>query len=196
MSDAGSLSFLLSEGTRPVVVYDSCILYPAPVRDIFIELAATGVIRSHWSSLIHEEWTRNVIADKRGSKRDIERTRALMDLAIPAAITTGFEHSITRFSLPDPTDSHVLALAVFIGAHFITTFNLKDFPHNILKKHQIRAIHPDTFLATLFDYQPEALRDSTQNILRRLKNPSVSLEEYTKILEKHQLNRTAECLRG
>lgn len=102
MSDAGSLDFIPSEGNRPVVVYDSCILYPAPVRDIFIELAAAGVIRAHWSSLIHEEWTRNVIADKRGSKRDIERTRMLMDLAIPGAITTGFEHSIARFCSSGP----------------------------------------------------------------------------------------------
>lgn len=98
------------------------------------------------------------------------------------------------FVLPDPTDRHVLALAVFIGAHLIATFNLKDFPYHLLDQHDIRAIHPDNFLATLFDHQPEAIRGSIQNILRRLKNPPVSQDEYRKILEKHQLGRTAECL--
>jgi hypothetical protein len=44
----------------PVVVLDACVLYPAAQRDLFLWLAAGGVIRGHWTNEIHEEWMCNV----------------------------------------------------------------------------------------------------------------------------------------
>ena len=38
------------------VVLDACVLYPAPMRDLFMELATTGLFKAHWSDQIHEEW--------------------------------------------------------------------------------------------------------------------------------------------
>ncbi len=48
-------------GTPPVVVLDACVLYPAAQRDLFMWLAADGVVRAHWTDEIHEEWMRNVV---------------------------------------------------------------------------------------------------------------------------------------
>jgi hypothetical protein len=34
------------------VVYDACVLYPASVRDLVVELARTGLLRAKWTSRI------------------------------------------------------------------------------------------------------------------------------------------------
>ena len=44
-------------------VYDANILYPAPIRDLFIRLAQAGLVRARWTEQIHDEWMRNVLAD-------------------------------------------------------------------------------------------------------------------------------------
>ncbi|WP_345685903.1 hypothetical protein [Novipirellula caenicola] len=43
------------------VVYDACVLFPAPLRDLLMQLALTGLFRARWSSMIHDEWTRSVL---------------------------------------------------------------------------------------------------------------------------------------
>ena len=42
-------------------VYDANVLYPAPLRDLFIRLAQAGLVRAKWTDTIHDEWTRNVL---------------------------------------------------------------------------------------------------------------------------------------
>jgi hypothetical protein len=37
-------------------IYDANILYPAPLRDLFIRLAQAGVVRARWTETIHHEW--------------------------------------------------------------------------------------------------------------------------------------------
>lgn len=32
------------------VVYDACVLYPAPIRDLLIRLALTGMFHARWKS--------------------------------------------------------------------------------------------------------------------------------------------------
>ena len=49
---------------RPVVVYDANVLYPAQLRDLLMRLAVNDLVRPHWSDDIHDEWMRNVHADR------------------------------------------------------------------------------------------------------------------------------------
>ena len=42
--------------TRVTALLDANILYPAPLRDIFLQLAVEDVFRAKWSSDIHREW--------------------------------------------------------------------------------------------------------------------------------------------
>lgn len=42
------------------VVYDACVLYPAPLRDFLMWLALTDLFRARWTNEIHDEWMRNV----------------------------------------------------------------------------------------------------------------------------------------
>jgi hypothetical protein len=35
-----------------IVLYDACVLHPAPLRDLLIRIANTGVVRARWSARI------------------------------------------------------------------------------------------------------------------------------------------------
>jgi len=113
---------------------DSCVLYPARLRDLLLSLAAAGLFRPIWSDSIHEEWMTNVLANRPDLTRaQLEATRRAMDLAFPAALVSGFEGLIPALNLPDPDDRHALAAAVYARAELIITVNLSDFPKAALR---------------------------------------------------------------
>ena len=35
------------------VLFDACVLYPAPLRDFLMELAMAGLFRAKWTDAIH-----------------------------------------------------------------------------------------------------------------------------------------------
>lgn len=45
------------------VVYDANVLYPAPLRDLLIRLAMSGLVRARWTEANHDEWIRNLLQD-------------------------------------------------------------------------------------------------------------------------------------
>ena len=47
-----------------VAVFDACVLYPAPIRDLLLRLAATGLFRARWSERIHDEWIQAVLRNR------------------------------------------------------------------------------------------------------------------------------------
>ena len=36
-------------------LYDACVLYPAPLRDLLMHLALTDLFRARWTDQIHDE---------------------------------------------------------------------------------------------------------------------------------------------
>jgi hypothetical protein len=130
------------------VVYDACLLYPASIRDLAVELARTGLLRAKWTARIHAEWINAVIRQRPELDRArLERVAGLMNSAISDCLVTGFESlEVGLTALPDPDDRHVLAAAIHCGAQEIVTFNLRDFPEAVLRPRGIRAVHPDVFV--------------------------------------------------
>ena len=62
------------------VLFDACVLYPAPLRSLLMYLAMTGLFRARWTDTIHEEWMRNVLKDYPDMTRgQVERIRDLMN---------------------------------------------------------------------------------------------------------------------
>jgi hypothetical protein len=86
--------------------------------------------------------------------------------------------------LPDPEDRHVLAAAIKAGADAIVTFNLKDFPNNVLSKYNIEAVHPDEFIYSQIDLSPVLVCSAIKRQRESLKNPSKSKDEFLAILQK------------
>jgi PIN domain len=122
------------------VIYDACVLYPAPLRDLLVQLATTRIFRVRWTDLIHDEWTRNMLIKRPDlNATKLTRLRVLMNQSIPDSLITDFEYLIPTLELPDLDDRHVLAAAIVAEAKTIVTFNLKDFPAPILAKYGISA---------------------------------------------------------
>jgi hypothetical protein len=62
---------------------DANVLYPAPLRDILLQLAVEDLFRAKWSADIHRD-----------------------------CLGTGYVSLVTSLELPDPDDRHVLATAI------------------------------------------------------------------------------------
>jgi hypothetical protein len=93
-----------------IVVYDSSVLYPAPLRDTLMELAKTGLFQAKWSRAIHDEWMGNLLEHRPDlTKAQLEYTKQQMEQALPDALVTGYSSLIPSLVLPDADDRHVLA---------------------------------------------------------------------------------------
>jgi hypothetical protein len=177
-------------------VYDACVLYPAPLRDVLIELAAAGIYRARWTEMIQGEWIENLLANRPDLQRkQLERTRELMNKAVPDCLITGYEELIEGLQLPDANDRHVLAAAIVAQAGSIVTLNMKDFPAEALAPYGIEAQHPDDFLINQFDMAPEAVCSAIRKLRGRLKRPAMNVDEYLDCLTRQGLPRFVERLR-
>ena len=75
------------------VVYDACVFYPAPLRDLLIRLAMTRRFRARWTTQIHEEWSRNLLAHRKDlTQQQLDRTIAMINNAVEDCLITGYEH--------------------------------------------------------------------------------------------------------
>lgn len=176
-------------------LYDACVLYPAPLRDLLMELAGTGLFRARWTDDIHNEWIENLLEKEPHRERaKLERTRDRMNAAVLDCLVTGYEALNPALTLPDPDDRHVLAAAIRGGADVIVTYNLKHFPDAILSGYGIKARHPDEFVSNLIDLDAEAVYTAVKEQRARLKNPPKSAEDFLRTLEKHSLVQTVAHL--
>lgn len=161
-----------------VALYDACVLYPAPLRDLLMHLAVGGLFRARWTTRIHEEWMRHLLANRPDLTRNkLERTRDQMDASVPDCLVTGYEGLEARLTLPDPNDCHVLAAAIWCEAGTIVTFNLKDFPATTLEPLGITAQHPDEFIEHAFGISPAAVVAAAHDHRASLTNPPKSVDD-------------------
>lgn len=170
------------------VLLDACVLYPAPLRSYLLFLACTGLFRARWTNRIHDEWMRNLRKNNPNIEaKKLERTRELMNASIPDCLVEGYEALIDGLSLPDSDDRHVVAAAIKGHAETIITFNLKDFPKEILSEVGLGAIHPDEFLCDMFELNPSACIGAAQRQRRSLKQPELTAEEFLACLQRQRL---------
>ena len=134
------------------VVLDTCVLYPAHLRDTLLRLAERDLYQALWSADIIEELHRNLVEAGIGSEA-VDHLCAEMQRAFPDADVSGYRSLLDSMTC-DPKDRHVLAAAVRSDAAAIVTFNLHDFPDPSVDPYQIDVIHPDDFLLDLLDLAP------------------------------------------
>lgn len=178
-------------------LYDACVLYPAPLRDLLMHLALTDLFRAKWTDDIHEEWMRSVLTTRPDLRREqLERTRDLMNAHVRDCLVTGYDDVVDGLALPDPDDRHVLAAAIRAGADVIVTFNLRHFPPDAVGKYGIETQHPDDFIYDLLGTESAAVCAAVKRHRLSLKRPPKSVAEYLAALERQGLARTVEELSG
>lgn len=180
---------------KVTVVLDSCVLFPAQLRDLFMHLALNGVFRPRWSDEIHQEWINAVLRNRPDlTNKQLQRTRFLMDSNVVGCLIKNYQDYIPNIKLPDQKDRHVVAVAIKSNADVIVTFNLKHFPEQNLAKFNLIALHPDIFLEQLLLNHTSLFLQAILQQLKMLKNPPISRESFIGILHNTKLSKTATRL--
>jgi predicted nucleic acid-binding protein len=175
---------------------DANVLYMAGLRDLLIRLALQDLYHLKWSDRIHEEWMRNLLANRSDlTWEKLDRTRQLMMRAVPDSLVSNYESLIETVVLPDPDDRHVLAAAMFAKTNLIITFNLVDFPASVLTPFGLEAWSPDRFILYLLELNPEGVCVAAKQHRGALKNPTKTVEEYLAERQKDGLVATVAQLR-
>ena len=179
-----------------IVLYDACVLYPAPLRDLLLRIANANIVRARWSEQILDECFRHIRENRPElDPTALDRTRALMVEAVPDCVVTGYDHLIDGLDLPDAGDRHVLAAAIRANAQAVITFNLKDFPDHVLARYDTEAKHPDEFVLDSIDLGPAAIIKCVTDQASALRQPPVTVPDLLDTLRRNGLIRSVARLR-
>jgi len=63
---------------------DASVLYPAPLRDLLLELAVSDFYRAKWSNAVHEEWIDALLRSRDDLTRKRLRGRSAASILNPA----------------------------------------------------------------------------------------------------------------
>ncbi len=107
----------------------------------------------------------------------LDRTRRLMNEAVPDATLHEARRPGPTLDLPDPDDHHVVDTAIAADADCIVTANLKDFPTSELAPFDIAAISPDALVVELIDRDQESVRRVIEQQAADLRHPPMTLDE-------------------
>jgi predicted nucleic acid-binding protein len=177
-------------------LYDACVLYSAPIRDVLMHLALTDLYRARWTDEIHEEWIRSVLKNRPDLSRErLVRTRDLMNSHVRDALIHDYQDLIPALSLPDPEDRHVLAAAIKGRVDVIVTYNIRDFPEAVIARYEVSAQHPDEFLTHVLDLAPGVVLSVLQRLRQSLKSPPIEAGDYLSQLERLELSSFVAKLR-
>ncbi|WP_354435891.1 PIN domain-containing protein [Martelella mangrovi] len=175
---------------------DANVFYGARLRSLVLYIAQTKVFRARWSDDIHDEWIGNLLKNRNDLKpEDLDRTRALMNAAVPDCLVEGYEGLIPALALPDENDRHVLAAAIVTRANVIVTFNEKDFPEDAIAAYRLHTKHPDDFLVDLFELAPEEFVEAVHRDFQHYGKPPLVYEDYLASLAKAGIPKTANLLK-
>lgn len=174
-------------------VLDACVLFPTVLREVLTEVAGQGLYEPLWSPRLIEEW---VIAVRKLGPDEAARAgaeAALLNLRFAAASVPNRDESGLGIELPDPGDLHVIATALDGGAQLIVTMNLRDFPQRKLASLDLRAIHPDEFLADFVRDHHIIVAGAVQNTLDRARAAGGNLSRRD-LLRRARLPRLSKAL--
>ena len=153
-------------------VFDTCVLVPTFLRTVLLTCAETCDVKFIVSPRIVEEWARvaKTPIQRLESEIAVAQFRQKFAIAIrPDPL------SLAQFWLPDPDDTHILALAVNQHADVIVTHNKRDFPQGELRGYGIERIDPDAFLRRLLKQHAVEIVSVVQPILAEVRNLHVGL---------------------
>lgn len=175
-------------------VLDACVLYPTVLREILMEVAASGGFAPVWSAQILAEWQRAAArlgpdgaAIATGEIASLRRLWAEAEVPANPVLEQ-------RLWLPDPADVHVLSTAIIAGAGLIVTLNLRDFPARALEPEHVIAQNPDDFLMRLWLQIPDSVEKSVEKAQAATEAISGREQPLRPLLKRAKLPRLGKAL--
>ncbi len=158
------------------VVLDACVLAEASVADLYLRLSEEPrLLLPKWTERIWDEVDRTCIDKLSWSPELVEKRRSTLTAFFEEAMIGGYEHLECKCDNHDD-DRHVLAAAIHEKVETIVTTNLKHFPSEALDPWGIVAVHPGTYLITLFEHDRGVVVDKLHRIAgERSKSIEVTL---------------------
>lgn len=154
------------------------MLYPLPLRDTLLRIAAAELYIPCWSERILDEVARNLVADGRASEAQAQRMSDAMCEAFDAATVSAQEiERLEPAMTNERKDRHVLAAAAAAAAERIVTLNLRDFPRSACEGLSIEPVHPDEFLTDLHRLDPPIVREALARQAGALTRPPLSVPD-------------------
>lgn len=161
------------------VLIDACVLANQGVCDLLLSLAERPrLFVPHWSAYILEEVKRTHRDKLSWPDALVEFYQREIKATFPEADVAGYEKFLPALTNHEK-DRHVLAAAICGGCSVILTFNLEDFKPEHLQEHNVCAVHPEDYLVTLYELEPQQViavlgeiagrrRMETEDVLIRL----------------------------
>lgn len=149
------------------VLLDSCVLANYAVCDLYLRMAETPrLLIPKWTEEILDEVYRTHTEKLQWPDELATSFREEIVKAFPEAMITGYEGLIPVMK-NDEKDRHVLAAAVREKLDLIITFNLKDFKTEALEPWNLKAVHPQDYLLSIFSMDPAKFIAKLSGISRK-----------------------------
>jgi predicted nucleic acid-binding protein len=184
----------MAGSAKYTAILDANVLYPNTLRNLLLSLASDGIYHVKWTTEITQEWSRNLVADRPDIASKIDRLVELVNLSVQDCLVEGYEYIIPTIELPDLNDRHVVAAAVVGQADAIVTFNLKDFPAELIDKFGVDVQHPDDFLMNQLQLRQFDALEVMRKVRGRYRNPQLSAKEFIELVSRNGLPQTAQYL--
>lgn len=184
----------MAGSAKYTAILDANVLYPNTLRNLLLSLASDGIYHVKWTTEITQEWSRNLVADRPDIASKIDRLVELVNLSVQDCLVEGYEYIIPTIELSDLNDRHVVAAAVVGHADAIVTFNLKDFPAELIDKFGVDVQHPDDFLMNQLQLRQFDALEVMRKVRGRYRNPQLSAKEFIELVSRNGLPQTAQYL--
>jgi hypothetical protein len=146
------------------VVLDACVLAEASVADIYLRLAEEPrLLLPKWTDRIWDEVDRTCRYKLGWSPELVARRRQTLTSFFEEAMVSGFEHLECKCD-NHADDRHVLAAAIHDKVETIVTTNLRHFQSDAMEPWGIIAVHPGTYLITLFEHDRGVVVDKLHRV--------------------------------
>lgn len=162
-----------------------------------MRLALADLYRPVWSETILSELAVSVVRRfPHLSEKQVDRSIDLMQQALPAAEVSGYESLIESLTLPDPSDRHVLAVAIVSDSEVIVTDNVSDFPPHAVAPHGIEVQTADEFVYDLISQDLATVAQVVTDQAASLRSPAISTARLLRTLRNSGLAQSTSLLRA
>lgn len=175
------------------IILDANVLFSNNLRKLFLWLSWNNLCEIVWSNEIWDEIFRNYSTDPAKKEEFRKHVADVIFIKFPGLMRV-LDGSQKPIGLPDKDDEHVVALARQEGVSIIVTFNLKDFPKDLLKVEGLTRVHPDSFLCEMFEEMPKKMKVTLSQAIGSYTDSKPSKAKYFESLRKTGVTKFVDML--